>query len=287
MADPPDDQAQWRRSGLGRSACCGHRARCVRGQAARGCTGWCYSADFNEKCANVEYVLDFWLRSASNPPKHWSDCNTSTANEPRSASQPDNRMHAAAKIKPVVIDEALLTSRASAKPRARLFRRGTQGVQRAHRGAAHGRRGTEVPDVSCVQDLTCPAVPSSIPHRFRHVSDGRRHRRQREAILSAANQEWLERFPTMFRITDGTVGTAVLSPPDSLQLSPQSPFSPRVPGHYHGRHSYILGGYYSEIADCPIFLINHSDLTMIRGGVCASVSQTQHAQEYTPPSTGG
>ncbi len=28
-------------------------------QAARGCAEWCYSADFNEKCANVEYVLGF------------------------------------------------------------------------------------------------------------------------------------------------------------------------------------------------------------------------------------
>ncbi len=31
-------------------------------QAARGCKTWCYSADFNEKCANVDYVLDFLAR---------------------------------------------------------------------------------------------------------------------------------------------------------------------------------------------------------------------------------
>src|SRR5690606_26573185 len=28
-------------------------------QAARGCKSWFYSCDFNEKCANVEYVVEF------------------------------------------------------------------------------------------------------------------------------------------------------------------------------------------------------------------------------------
>ena len=33
-------------------------------QARRGCTQWQYSLDFNEKCANVQYVLDFLGESA-------------------------------------------------------------------------------------------------------------------------------------------------------------------------------------------------------------------------------
>mgnify|MGYP000912643236 CR=1 FL=1 len=31
-------------------------------QAKRGCAAWFYSTDFNEKCANVQYVLDFEIR---------------------------------------------------------------------------------------------------------------------------------------------------------------------------------------------------------------------------------
>ena len=37
-------------------------------QAARGCTTWHYSADFNEKCANVEYVLDFLAKVGEQSP---------------------------------------------------------------------------------------------------------------------------------------------------------------------------------------------------------------------------
>ena len=62
-ADAPEDQAQRRRPGVGRGSggrrSSGWRPRPKR---RRGCTAWCYSADFNEKCRNVEYVLDFLAR---------------------------------------------------------------------------------------------------------------------------------------------------------------------------------------------------------------------------------
>ncbi|MCX7671108.1 MAG: hypothetical protein N2439_13685, partial [Anaerolineae bacterium] len=37
-------------------------------QARRGCTQWFYSADFNEKCRNVDYVLDFLAQVGSRSP---------------------------------------------------------------------------------------------------------------------------------------------------------------------------------------------------------------------------
>ena len=37
-------------------------------QAARGCATWHYSLDFNERCANVDYVLDFLAKVAERSP---------------------------------------------------------------------------------------------------------------------------------------------------------------------------------------------------------------------------
>ena len=53
-------------------------------QKARGCTQWHYSADFNEKCANVEYVLDFLPPSAIVRRQPSSGSNTSSS--PRTAT---------------------------------------------------------------------------------------------------------------------------------------------------------------------------------------------------------
>ena len=37
-------------------------------QAARGCPDWRYSADFNEKCGSVEYVIEFLARIGQGSP---------------------------------------------------------------------------------------------------------------------------------------------------------------------------------------------------------------------------
>src|SRR4029079_2164315 len=39
-----------------------------RAQARRGCSTWHYSLDFNEKCANVQYILDFLHRVRERSP---------------------------------------------------------------------------------------------------------------------------------------------------------------------------------------------------------------------------
>ena len=78
-------------------------------QAARGCKQWHYSADFNERCANVEYLLDFLARIEERSPSALARLQyieQPTARDLR--ANPANRMHAAARIKPVVIDESLV-----------------------------------------------------------------------------------------------------------------------------------------------------------------------------------
>ena len=66
----------------------------------------------------------------------------------------------------------------------------------------------------CVQDLTCPGCSflhsASLAAR---IPDGGGHRRQRPAVLPGRQRGWAERFPSMFHVTDGTLGTAVLDGP--------------------------------------------------------------------------
>ena len=66
----------------------------------------------------------------------------------------------------------------------------------------------------CVQDLTCPGASflhsASLAARIPGVAAIEGNARQ---DCPAANRGWAERFPAMFRITDGTVGTGSLDGP--------------------------------------------------------------------------
>ncbi len=66
----------------------------------------------------------------------------------------------------------------------------------------------------CVQDLTCPGASflhsASLAARIPGVAAIEGNARQ---YCPAANRGWAERFPAMFRITDGTVGTGALDGP--------------------------------------------------------------------------
>ena len=60
-------------------------------QAARGCREWCYSADFNEKCANVEYVLDFLAGVAERSPPALRPAPVSSSSRPAATCGPTPR----------------------------------------------------------------------------------------------------------------------------------------------------------------------------------------------------
>ena len=66
----------------------------------------------------------------------------------------------------------------------------------------------------CVQDLTCPGASflhsASLSARIPTVAAIEGNARQ---YCPAGNRSWDERFPPMFRVTDGTLGTAVLNGP--------------------------------------------------------------------------
>jgi hypothetical protein len=66
----------------------------------------------------------------------------------------------------------------------------------------------------CVQDLTCPGA--SLLHSAglaAHVPGVAAIESNARQYVPAANQPWEERFPGIFRITDGTLETGLLTGP--------------------------------------------------------------------------
>ncbi|MBM80762.1 MAG: hypothetical protein CMJ78_09230 [Planctomycetaceae bacterium] len=183
-------------------------------QAARGCAEWWYSVDFNEKCENVEYVLDFLKRieeknAAAYQRIQYIEQPTSRDLE----SNPDNKMHEAAKLKPVVIDEALVDFDALLLCREMGYSGVALKACKGHTdalllGAAAQKFGMFL----CVQDLTCPGFSflhsASLAARLPTIAAIEGNGRQ---YCPGANKSWAKSFPSMFEITDGTVGTLALN----------------------------------------------------------------------------
>ncbi len=157
---------------------------------ARGVKQWFYSCDFNEKCANVDYVLDFFGRVKKK--------NAAAYDRIQYIEQPTNRdlkahpekMHEAAKLKPVVIDESLVDFETLVMARELGY---SGAALKACKGqtdslllaAAAQKFGMFL----CVQDLTCPGASLPAIGRARRANphDGGR-RRKRTAILPGRQQ---------------------------------------------------------------------------------------------------
>ncbi len=185
-------------------------------QAGRGCTSWCYSADFNERCENVDYVLEFLAKVGERSPaalERLQYIEQPTSRDLR--ANLETRMHEAAKLKPVVIDESLVDLESLLLSRELGYSGVALKACKGHTeallmGAAAQKYGMFL----CVQDLTCPGASflhsASLSARIPTVAAIEGNARQ---YCPAANEGWADRFPSMFKITDGTVGTGVLDGP--------------------------------------------------------------------------
>lgn len=183
-------------------------------QARRGCQAWFYSLDFNEKCETVEYILTFLKRLNESAPAGFDRVQYIEQPTHRDlASHQDQTMHEAAKIKPVVIDESLIDHESLLLSREM----GYSGVAlKACKGQAEallmGAAAQKHKMFLCVQDLTCPGYSflhsSSLAARIPTVAAIEGNGRQ---YCPAGNSAWEERFPSMFKISDGTVGTGILT----------------------------------------------------------------------------
>jgi L-alanine-DL-glutamate epimerase-like enolase superfamily enzyme len=185
-------------------------------QAQRGVAQWNYSCDFNEKCENVEYVLEFLSQINEQSSAAWQ--RIQYIEQPTSRdlrAHPENRMHKAAAIKPVVIDEALVDFASLLLAREQGYSGVALKACKGHTeallaGAAAQKFGMFL----CVQDLTCPGYSflhsASLAARIPTIAAIEGNSRQ---YCPAGNIEWAGRFPAMFEITDGTVGTGCLNGP--------------------------------------------------------------------------
>src|SRR5205809_1677138 len=81
----------------------------VQTQEKRGVKNWAYVLDFNEKCPNVEYFIEFLRQLKEKMPIGYQRIKYTEQPTARDLkAHPENVMHEAAKLCPVVIDESLI-----------------------------------------------------------------------------------------------------------------------------------------------------------------------------------
>ncbi len=183
-------------------------------QARRGVTRWHYSLDFNERCPNVGYLLDFLARLREGSPAAFERVQyieQPTARDLKSHRA--NTMHEASRIKPVVIDESLIDLESLHLARDMGY---TGAALKACKGQSQSLLMAAAAQTMglflCVQDLTCPGA--SLIHSAglaAHVPGVAAIEANARQYVPAANRPWEERSPGIFRITDGTMRTGELT----------------------------------------------------------------------------
>ena len=183
-------------------------------QRQRGVDRWCYSLDFNERCPNVAYLLEFLRKVREQAPEAFERIayiEQPTARDLKSDRA--NVMHEAAKLRPVVIDESLVDLESLQLAREMGYTgtalKACKGQSQSLLMAAAARKyGMFL----CVQDLSCPGA--SLIHSAglaAHVPGVSAIEANSRQYVPAANRPWEDRFPGIFRITDGTMQTACLT----------------------------------------------------------------------------
>lgn len=185
-------------------------------QQTRHVDHWVYSLDFNERCPDVSYLLEFLEKVRAGSPAAFGRVQyieQPTARDLK--AHRSNVMHAASQLRPVVIDESLLDLESLQLAREMGY---TGAALKACKGqtqsllmaAAARKYGLFL----CVQDLTCPGA--SLIHSAglaAHVPGVAAIESNARQFMPAANAPWVDRFPGLFRLTDGTVDTGALTGP--------------------------------------------------------------------------
>jgi L-alanine-DL-glutamate epimerase-like enolase superfamily enzyme len=175
-----------------------------------------YSLDFNERCPNAEALLDFYRALQLAAPRAFERVQYVEQPTARDLhSTPNATMHAAAPIRPVVIDESLI----GVESLELAQQMGYSGVAfKACKGQTQSlllaalaqKRGL----FRCVQDLTCvgaslihsAGLAARIPGVVAIEANGRQY-------CPAANAGWSDNHPGIFTIRDGKMMTGTLHGP--------------------------------------------------------------------------
>ena len=130
-------------------------------------------------------------------------------------ANPDNKMHEAAKIKPVVIDESLVDYESLLLAREMGYTgvalKACKGQSQSLLMAAAAQKFNMF---LCVQDLTCPGASfvhsASLASHVPPVAAIEGNARQ---YCPGANETWTLRFPNLFKVKNGSIDTSTLNGP--------------------------------------------------------------------------
>ena len=185
-------------------------------QETRPNVDWKYCVDFNERCPNVDYVLEYLRKVKEKTPRGFERIlylEQPTARDLKNNRQ--NVMHEAAKLRPVVIDESLTDLESLLLAREMGYTgvalKACKGQSQAMLMAAAAQKYKMF---LCVQDLTCPGASlvhsAGIAAHVPGVSGIEANSRQ---YMPAANEPWKKTHPGLFTVKDGTFDTSRLNSP--------------------------------------------------------------------------
>ena len=176
--------------------------------------GYVYCLDFNERARSVAYLLEFMRKLQEQTVEGFRRIQYIEQPTARDLqADRSNVMHEAAKLKPVVIDESL-----TGLDMLLLCREmGYSGVAlKACKGQSQAVLMAAVAQkykmFLCVQDLTCPGA--SLIHSAglaAHIPGVAGIEANARQYVPAANAKWADRFPGIFKITDGMMRTSTLT----------------------------------------------------------------------------
>jgi L-alanine-DL-glutamate epimerase-like enolase superfamily enzyme len=185
-------------------------------QQRRNVDRWVYSLDFNEKCPNVDYLLEFLHELRDKSPAGYERIQyieQPTARDLR--THRSNVMHEAAKLRPIVIDESLTDLESLMLAREM----GYSGVAlKACKGQSQSlllaAAAQKYKMFLCVQDLTCPGA--SLIHSAglaAHVPGVAAIEANSRQYVPTANKNWETKFPGIFVVKNGLMDTSQLNGP--------------------------------------------------------------------------
>ena len=173
-----------------------------------------YSLDFNERCPHVDYLVELLRKLHERTPVAFDRLELIEQPMARDleAGGP-HRMHEAAKLVPVVIDESLtgLDSLLLARELGYtgIALKACKGQSQSLLMAAAARK---LGMLVCVQDLGCPGA--SLIHSAglaAHVMDVDALESNSRQYCPEANRGWEDRFPGLFHVRDGMMDTSRLT----------------------------------------------------------------------------
>ena len=188
----------------------------TKAQTERRVNTWVYSLDLNERCPNVEYLLEFLRRLDEMNPAAFERIQYVEQPTARDLEKHrENTMHEAAKLRPVIIDESLtgLDSLMLAREMGYtgVALKACKGQTQALLMAAAAQKYKMF---LCVQDLTCPGA--SLVHSVglaAHVPGVTGVEANAREYVPAANKAWESKFPGIFVVRDGMMDASGLRGP--------------------------------------------------------------------------